>query len=328
MTGSAERFWTDRSVLVTGATGFLGDHVVSALGLLGSKVVALVRDQLPEQTIRPPTTIVRGDITDQSCLERVLGDYDVATVLHLAAQSQVEVANRNPVETFESNIRGTWSVLEAVRRSPTVQQVVVASSDKAYGTHPVLPYREDMPLLAVHPYDVSKACADLIAISYHQVFGVPVSITRCGNLFGPGDRNWARVIPSTVRALLRHEQPIIRSDGSPIRDYLYAEDAALGYICLVEAMANEPGTVGQAFNLSAERPLSVLELVTMVARVMEVDDLDPVIEGRAAHEISAQHLSAEKARKYLGWQPKHSMEEALASTAGWYRRVLMEGPRS
>lgn len=319
---SPESFWRDRRVLVTGATGFLGSHVVTQLHSLGAAVTAVVRDEHDSANERAGCTVVRGDITDQALIERVLGDYEVRTVFHLAAQSQVEVANRNPAETFESNVRGTWTLLEAVRRSPTVEQVIVASSDKAYGTQPRLPYTEDMPLLAVNPYDVSKACADLIAASYHRVFGVPTCVTRCGNLFGPGDRNWARVIPSTVRSLLRGEPPIIRSDGSPIRDYLFVADAAHGYLRLAETMSTDEQVVGEAFNLSAERPLSVLELVELVAKAMDVNGLEPIVQGRAAHEISEQHLSAAKAREMLGWEPAHTMEEALKITADWYREQL------
>lgn len=319
--GPSAPFWYDRPVLVTGATGFLGAHVVTALAQAGAAVVAVVRDEVPHGTDLSQATVVRGDVTDQALLERAMGEYEIVTVFHLAAQSQVEVANRNPISTFEANITGTWSLLEATRRSETVAQVVVASSDKSYGSHADLPYREDMDLRAIHPYDVSKACGDLIAQCYYQVFSVPVSVTRCANLFGPGDANWARIVPSTARSLLRGVAPVLRSDGSPIRDYLYVEDAVDGYLRLAEAMADEIG-VGEVFNLSAERPVSVLELVRMMVEVAGSPELQPVVQDRARHEISEQHLSAAKARTMLGWSPRHTLEEGLAKSMAWYRTTL------
>jgi CDP-glucose 4,6-dehydratase len=321
---SQSYFWYERPVLVTGAAGFLGGHVVDCLARAGASVVALVRDQ-PIRAPNLEATIVRGDLTDQALLERAMGEYEIATVFHLAAQSQVEVANRNPVSTFESNVTGTWSLLEAARRTETIAQVVLASSDKAYGSHADLPYREDMALRAVHPYDVSKACGDMIASSYHQVFAVPVSITRCANLYGPGDVNWARIVPSTARSLLRGEAPILRSDGSPIRDYLYVEDAAEGYLRLAESMADGIG-IGEVFNLSAERPVSVLDLVRTMVKVAGTPELQPVVENRVRHEISEQHLSAAKARALLGWSARHTLEEGLAKSIAWYRRTLLTAP--
>jgi CDP-glucose 4,6-dehydratase len=322
-------FWRDRPVAVTGATGFLGSHLVGHLVRHGASVVALVRDDIPPTAITrswlDDVRIVRGDVEDQALLERVLGDYEVRTVFHLAAQSQVGVANRNPVATYEANIQGTWSILEAARRSPRVEQIVTASSDKAYGAQPTLPYDEEMPLLAVNPYDVSKACADLLAQSYHLTFGVPVSITRCGNFFGPGDQNWQRLVPGTVRSVLRGERPLIRSDGSMVRDYLYVEDGALAYLQLAEAMAKDPSVAGQAFNFSTELPLSVLDLVDKIQAAAGTS-LEPDILGTASHEIDSQYLSAAKARKVLGWAPTMTMDDALAETVGWYREHLADGP--
>jgi CDP-glucose 4,6-dehydratase len=251
----------------------------------------------------------------------LLGEYDVRTLLHLAAQSQVGVANRNPVSTFEANIRGTWSILEAARRSASIEQVVIASSDKAYGAQPVLPYDEDMPLLAKNPYDVSKACADLIATTYYNAFGLPVTITRCGNLFGPGDQNWDRLVPGTIRSVLRGERPVIRSDGTMIRDYLYVVDAALAYFRLVEAMADDPDLAGEAFNFSTEVRLNVLELVAQIQEAAGTD-LKPDIRATAKNEIDEQFLSAAKAKAVLGWQPRFSMAEALRETVAWYRTAL------
>jgi CDP-glucose 4,6-dehydratase len=326
-TGSATdaSFWNGRRVLVTGATGFLGSHVVVALLDAGADVVVLARDSVPLSPIADSwsgrVTTIRGDVVDQEVVERTLGEYDVRTLLHLAAQSQVGVANRNPTSTYDSNIRGTWVILEAARRSPLVEQVVLASSDKAYGAQPELPYTEDMPLLAVNPYDVSKACADMIGQSYHSTYGLPVTITRCGNFFGPGDRNWERIIPGTARSVLRGERPVLRSDGTMIRDYLYVVDGATAYLRLVEAMASSPDIAGEAFNFSTEEPKSVLEVVDLVQRAAGTE-LEPDIQDRASAEIPEQHLSAGKAKRVLGWAPSLSLEEAIAETVDWYRRDL------
>ncbi|HJR24936.1 MAG TPA: GDP-mannose 4,6-dehydratase [Acidimicrobiales bacterium] len=318
-------FWRHRPVAVTGATGFLGSHLTAQLVDAGAAVVVLVRDEMPPSAVSAAWTdkvaVVHGAVEDQAVVERMLGDYEVRTVLHLAAQSQVGVANRNPLGTYEANVAGTWAVLEAVRRSPLVQQVVTASSDKAYGAQPQLPYDEEMPLLAVNPYDVSKACADLISTSYHRTFGVPVCITRCGNFFGPGDRNWERLVPGTIRSLLRGERPVIRSDGTMVRDYLYVVDGALAYLRLVEAMAADPSVLGEAFNFSTETPLTVLELVAALQEAAGTD-LELDIRATATHEIDSQFLSAAKARKVLGWAPTVSVEQALVETVAWYREQL------
>lgn len=318
-------FWRDRPVLVTGASGFLGSHLTKQLVELGAAVVTVVRDDVPRSPItaqcHDEVAVVRGDVEDQALMERVLGDYEVRTLFHLAAQSQVGAANRNPVETFRSNVAGTWSTLEAARRSPRLEQIVTASSDKAYGAQPQLPYDEAMPLQAVNPYDVSKACADLISQSYHQTFDVPVCVTRCGNFFGPGDRNWERIVPGTIRSLLHGERPLIRSDGTMVRDYLYVVDGALAYLLLAEAMAGDAGVVGQAFNFSTETPLTVLELVAKLQEAAGTA-LEPDVRATATHEIDSQFLSAAKARKVLGWSPTVTVEQALAETVDWYRSYL------
>ena len=318
-------FWRDRPVAVTGATGFLGSHLTRLLADAGAQVVVLVRDDVAPTPVVDewkPVSRVEGDVRDAALMERLLGEYEVASVFHLAAQTQVAVANRNPGSTFDSNVRGTWTVLDACRRSPLVQQVVVASSDKAYGTQGVLPYNEEMPLAAVNPYDLSKACADMISMSFHQVFGVPVSITRCGNFFGPGDTNWARVVPGSIRSLLRGESPEVRSDGTPVRDYLHVEDGAQAYLRLAEEMATNPAVVGRAFNFSVERPLSVLDVVGLVAAACGRPDIAPRVLGTAANEIQDQYLSSARARGELGWAPRYTMEEALTQTVDWYRRYL------
>jgi CDP-glucose 4,6-dehydratase len=318
-------FWDGRPVAVTGATGFLGNHLTSALAALGARVVVLVRDTVPSSAIRdgwwPKVSIVAGAVEDQSLMERMLGEYDVLTVFHLAAQTQVGVANRNPVPTYDANVRGTWALLEAARRSSTVRQIVTASSDKAYGEQTALPYTEDMPLLASSPYGVSKACADLIAQSFARTYDVPVVITRCGNFFGPGDTNWERVVPGTLRLLLKGQRPVIRSDGTMTRDYLYVLDGVLAYLQLAEALSADPTLGGEAFNVSTESPLSVLQLVEMLQTATGTE-LEPDIRATARHEIVHQYLSAAKARKVLGWEPRHTMEQAIAETVDWYRGVL------
>ncbi|MBA2372305.1 MAG: NAD-dependent epimerase/dehydratase family protein, partial [Chloroflexi bacterium] len=300
---SAGATWLDRRVFVTGGTGFAGSWLVGRLGELGAEVVCVVRDWVPRSPLLgselpDEVTLVFGDIRDQALLERALGDYEIEVVFHLAAQTIVPIANRNPVETFDTNIRGTSTLLEACRRSPRVRSVVVASSDKAYGTQQSLPYREDTPLLPVHPYDVSKACSDLIARSYARTYDLPVAVTRAGNFFGGGDLNWSRLVPGTIRAALRGRRPVIRSDGTPLRDYVYVEDAVEAYVLLAEAVLD--GRVrGEAVNISYERPLSVRQVVDAILAEAGVQ-LEPVTEGSATHEIHDQFLDATLARERLG----------------------------
>lgn len=319
--------WRHRRVAVTGATGFLGSHLTKQLVDLGANVVVIARDIVPPTPVADwgdKVAIVRGAVEDQLLVERVLAEYEVRTVFHLAAQTQVGVSNQNAVSTWESNVMGTAAVLEAARRSPGIQQIVTASSDKAYGAQPVLPYDEDMPLLARNPYDVSKACSDLIATSYFHTWGVPVCITRCGNFFGPGDVNWERLVPGVIRWLLDGVPPIIRSDGTLVRDYLYVADGALAYLQLAECLADDPSLAGEAFNFSTETPVTVLELVDVLQRAAGTD-LVPDVRGTATNEIDAQHLSAAKARKVLGWSPRWTLEEALGETVEWYRAYLGKG---
>jgi len=278
----------------------------------------LVRSRLIDRV-----QVVRGDLCRQALLERILGEYEVQTVFHLAAQAIVGIANRNPVSTFQTNISGTWMLLEACRRSPCVEQIVVASSDKAYGDGPELPYTEDMPLAGRHPYDVSKSCADLLAQSYATTYRLPVAITRCGNFFGGGDLNFNRIVPGTIRSVLRGQAPVIRSDGGPIRDYFYVEDGAAAYMHLAQAMAARPQTMGQAFNFSNETPLTVAGLVQRILRQMG-SSLEPVVLGQADHEIRHQYLSAAKAREQLDWQPLFTLDEGLSRTVAWYENHLRE----
>jgi CDP-glucose 4,6-dehydratase len=261
--------------------------------------------------------VVRGDICDRDVLERVLGEYEVDTVFHLAAQTIVGIANRNPISTFESNIQGTWNLLEACRRSPRVQSIVVASSDKAYGDQEQLPYREDAPLEGRHPYDVSKSCADLIAQTYAKTYGLPVTVTRCGNFYGGGDLNWNRIVPGTIRSIIRGQPPVIRSDGRFVRDYFYVEDGAAAYMLLAEQLHQCPELRGQAFNFSNEREITVLELVDRILRAMD-SELKPIVQNEASNEIRRQFLSAEHARKTLHWHPLFTLEEGLERTIEWY----------
>jgi len=316
-------FWQDRPTFVTGATGLVGSWLVRQLVEAGADVVCLVRDWIPEsEAVRSGlldrVKVVRGDLRDQPLLERVLGEFEIATVLHLGAQTIVTIANRNPVSTFESNVAGTWALLEACRRSPTVKQIVVASSDKAYGESAELPYKEDMPLQGRHPYDVSKSCADLVAQAYAATYAQPVAITRCGNFFGGGDLNWNRVVPGTVRSLLRGQRPVVRSDGQFVRDYFYVEDGAASYMLLAERLATDPALAGQAFNFSNEEPISVLDIVDRIRGLMG-STLEPEIRNEATNEIREQYLSAAKARKVLGWRPRFDLETGLRRTIDWYK---------
>jgi CDP-glucose 4,6-dehydratase len=319
-------FWRDRPTLITGATGLVGGWLTRRLLAAGADIVCLVRDWVPDCELARSGDInrvktVRGDIRDQQILERALGEYEIDTVIHLAAQTIVGIANRNPISTFEANIQGTWCLLEACRRSPRVKQIVVASSDKAYGDQEELPYNEDTPLQGQHPYDVSKSCADLIAHTYAVSYGLPVTITRCGNFYGGGDLNWNRIVPGTIRSIVRGQRPIIRSDGLFVRDYFYVEDGAAAYMLLAEQMAARPELNGQAFNFSNEIQVTVLDLVGRIGALMG-SELEPEVRNEASNEIRHQYLSAARARDLLHWQPLFSLDEALAETIRWYRDFL------
>jgi CDP-glucose 4,6-dehydratase len=316
-------FWRDRPTLVTGASGLVGGWLVKRLVAAGADVVCLVRDWVPESELVRANLIdqvktARGDVRDQRLLERVLGEFEVDTVFHLAAQTIVPIANRNPVSTFETNVAGTWSLLEACRRSPLVRQIVVASSDKAYGDQEKMPYDETMPLAGRHPYDVSKSASDLIALSYSATYGLPLLITRCGNFYGGGDLNWSRIVPGTIRSVLRGKRPVIRSDGQFVRDYFYVEDGAAAYTHAAERIATDPALLGEAFNFSNEQPTSVIDITKAILKLMR-SDLEPDIRNEATNEIRCQHLSAAKAHERLGWRPQFQLEEGLRLTIDWYR---------
>ncbi|NER05411.1 MAG: NAD-dependent epimerase/dehydratase family protein [Okeania sp. SIO3C4] len=320
------KFWRDRSTLITGATGLLGSWLVPELLQRGAKVTALVRDwislsKLYSENWHDNINIVRGAVEDLSTLERAINEYEIDTVFHLAAQTIVGVANREPLATFETNIKGTWNILEACRRIGCVSRVIVASSDKAYGDRKILPYDEMTPLQGEHPYDVSKSCADLISRTYYVSYGLPVCITRCGNLYGGGDLNFNRIIPDTIRSAFWEKPVIIRSDGSYVRDYFYVKDGALAYLHLAEAMEKKE-IWGEAFNFSNELQITVLELVEKLLKLMNKSYLKIEVKNQANNEIKHQYLSAEKARNLLNWYPKYSFEEGLKETIGWYNNFL------
>jgi CDP-glucose 4,6-dehydratase len=319
-------YWRDRRVLVTGCTGLVGAWTTRALLDRGAHVVGLVRDQVAGSELARSGLLARidtvsGCVEDEHLMERALAEYEIQTVFHLAAQTIVGIATKSPLSTFEANIKGTWCVLEAARRCGYNPQVIVASSDKAYGDQEKLPYTEDAPLAGRHPYDVSKSCADLIALSYHHTYKLPVCVTRCGNFYGGGDLNWNRIVPGTIRSVLRGERPVIRSDGTFVRDYFYVKDGAASYLHLAECMAANPAVLGHAFNFSTEIQVTALEMVQLVLRLMG-SPLTPDVRNEARNEIKHQYLSAEKARRMLGWSPQYQLEEALAETIAWYREAL------
>jgi CDP-glucose 4,6-dehydratase len=325
-------FWQDRPVLVTGGTGLLGGWLIRCLINAGADIVCLVRDWMPRSELVSARLIeqvkvVRGDVFDQALLERVTGEFEIDTVFHLAAQTIVGIASRNPISTFETNIGGTWALLEACRRSPKVRQIVVASSDKAYGDQEDLPYSEETPLQGRYPYDVSKSCADLIAQSYAVTYHLPVAITRCGNFYGGGDLNWNRVVPGTIRSVLRGQRPVIRSDGKFVRDYIYIEDAAAAYLLLAEKLSNDQSLYGEAFNFSTESPMSVLELVERILKAMGTK-LKPIVQNEANNEILRQYLNAEKARRILGWTSLCTLDDGLNRTIDWYKEYFANEPKS
>lgn len=320
-------FWSNRNVFVTGASGLLGSWLVQELLDNGANVTCLMRDWVPSSRLVSEghlerVNIVRGELEDYGLLVRVLNEYEIDSVFHLGAQTIVGTANRSALSTFEANVRGTWNLLEACKTNEKlIQRVVVASSDKAYGVHETLPYTEDAPLQGIYPYDVSKSCADLISFSYFHSYGVPVAVTRCGNLFGGGDLNFNRLVPGTIQQALKGEAPIIRSDGTFVRDYFYVRDAVQAYMQLAEAVPGERFT-GQAFNFGTETPVSVVDLVDVILQTMGRQDLKPVILNEASNEIPKQYLDCAKARTMLSWAPTYSLEQGLSETISWYSKHL------
>lgn len=316
--------WRHKNVLITGATGLLGSWLIEELTELKANVVALIRDYVPfsrayRDQLKNRISAAYGSLENSNVVERVLNEYEIEVVFHLAAQTIVTIANNNPLSTFESNIKGTWTLLEACRRNRKVKKIIIASSDKAYGDHEVLPYTENMPLQGKNPYDVSKSCADLLAQMYFSHYRLPVCITRCGNLFGGGDLNFNRIVPGTIRSVFYGERPVIRSDGSFVRDYFYVKDAALAYILLAEKMDNDT-ILGQVFNFGNDSPMSVIQITKEILSLMNRKDLEPIILNQAKGEILKQYLSSQKASEMLGWKPRFSVSSGLEETIDWYQK--------
>lgn len=318
--------WQGRRVLVTGAYGFLGSHLIEALLQQKAQVVGLVRDCPAEsylglRGLDRRITVITGDITNLEACRRAVNEHEIEVVFHVAAQALVGLANRSPYSTFESNIRGTYTLLEACRelleRASPLRSIVVASSDKAYGDQAQLPYREDAPLVGLNPYDASKSCADLLARAFHKTYGLPVAVTRCANLYGPGDLNFSRIVPSTLKSVIEGERPLIRSDGSPQRDYLYVRDAVDGYLTLAQAVITA-GAGGKAYNFGTGVPVSVLELVDQII-LAAGSDLRPDVRGTASSEIQNQYLDPTRAREELGWEARTPLAQGLADSYSWYK---------
>lgn len=321
------RRWKGRSILVTGATGIVGSWLVKELLAAGARVTALILDADPQSELYRSgdiqyTSVVSGKLQEYATLERAINTHETDTVFHLGAQAIVGAAQRSPLNTFESNIRGTYNLLEACRTHRSiVKSIVVASSDKAYGSQKKLPYTENMPLEGREPYEVSKSCADLIAQSYYHAYGLPVAVARCGNIYGGGDLNWSRIVPGTIHSLYRRERPIVRSDGKFTRDYIYVKDVVRAYM-LVAAHASEKGVRGESFNFGPEKPMSVLQMIKAVQETMGGPSLKPVIQNKAKGEIRDQYLSSAKARRRLKWKPAYSIQSGLSETVAWYREFL------
>ena len=320
-------FWKKRNIFVTGCSGFLGYWLVESLLKKGANVIGLVRDFVPQSSFfrlkfNERITVIGGEIEDYFLLERVLSEYEIDTVFHLAAQAIVERANQNPLFTFETNIKGTWNLLEACRRNqPLVKRILVASSDKAYGTQEKLPYTEELPLKGAHPYDVSKTCADLIAYAFFNTYRLPVCITRCGNIYGGGDLNFNRLIPGTIKSVLHGETVIIRSDSTFKRDYFYIKDVVGAYLTLAENF-NMQNVAGEAFNFSSGIQISVLDTARRIIEIMNKKDFPIEVLNEAKGEIRDQYLSIEKAKRVLNWSPQYSLEDGLKETIDWYRNFL------
>jgi len=316
-----EGFWKERIVLLTGASGLVGSWLVEKLLFLGARPVCLVRDRVPDsrffsEGFAGKVTVAAGELEDRNAIERVINEYEPATIFHLGAQTIVQTANRSPLHTFRANIEGTWNLLEAFRtHGKSVEQVVVASSDKAYGSQKKLPYTEETPLQGKHPYDVSKSCVDLISQSYAATYSLPVVISRCGNFFGGGDLNFNRIVPGTIQSLYKNEAPVIRTDGTYVRDYIYVKDAVSAYLTLAEKF--KPSLAGEAFNFSNETQMTTLEIVSLISRLMK-KKIAPKVLNSASGEIRDQHLSAKKAREVLGWSAKYGIEDGLKETIEWY----------
>jgi len=320
-----EDFWKGKNVFITGADGFIGSWIAKTLVEKGSNVFVIIRDikrvcSLDLLKIRDKVTVIQGDIIDISCLQRIINEKEIDTVFHLAAQAIVGVANNSPLSTFESNIKGTWNVLEVCRLNRNVKRIVVASSDKAYGVQEKLPYTEESPLLGTYPYDASKACADILTKSYYKTYGLPVAVTRNANTYGGADLNFSRIIPDAICTLLKDKQFVIRSDGTFERDYMYVKDAVSAYLTVAENLDKEE-IHGEAFNFGTVNPVSVIDLFKKIVGLMG-KDIEPKILGEAKNEINRQFLSIDKVKKVFGWQPGYSLDEGLKETIEWYKENI------
>ncbi|MBU1974393.1 MAG: GDP-mannose 4,6-dehydratase [Nanoarchaeota archaeon] len=321
--------WKNKNVFISGADGFIGGWIAKILVEKGAKIVVIVRDQkknsaLDLHKIRNKITTISGNITNFDLMKRIFNEYEIEYCFHLAAQPIVGIANRSPMSTFETNIKGTWTILEAIRELayPGFKGIIVASTDKAYGIHEQLPYTEESELRGIYPYDASKVCADVISRSYAKMYNLPLAVTRKANIYGGGDLNFSRIIPDSIKCLITGEELLIRSDGTPQRDYLYVEDAVNGYLTLAENLGR-PEIKGHAFNFSLGKPTSVLEMVNTIIKIYG-KDLTPRVLGTAKGEIDVQYLSNQKALQVLGWQPQHTLEQGLMKTIQWYQNHLRD----
>ncbi len=315
-----------KNIFITGASGIVGYWLTSYLHEMGAKVTVLMRDFVPKSrliksNVFGKVNIVWGQLEDYLTIKRALNEYETETVFHLGAQTIVETANRSPLGTFNSNVKGTWNVMEACRTSKLVKNIVVASSDKAYGSSDKLPYTEDMPLAGEHPYDVSKSCSDLIAQSYAKTYDMGVGIARCGNIYGGNDLNFNRIVPETIKSLFNNQRPIIRSDGTFKRDYIYVKDVVKSYSLIAENL-NKKEVKCQGFNFGNEKPITVLEIVKTIQKLMGKEKLKPQILNIAKGEIKEQYLNSKKARTILKWKPEYTFKEGLTETIEWYRNFF------
>ena len=316
-------FWKNKNVFVTGYEGFLGSHLTKTLLNYGAKVWGLDiktgrKDTILSNEDLNRVKITQGSVENSSLVSKVIKENKIEFIFHLAARALVGKCFKNPLRAFSTNIKGTWNVLEASRNNNSIKGIIIASSDKAYGIQKKLPYKENVSLAGCHPYDVSKSCADLLAHTYYRTYGVPVCVTRCGNIFGPGDFNYSRIVPDAIRSALQNKTLIIRSNGKFTRDYIYVRDIVKGYLILAEK-AKTLRLYGEAFNFSSEKPLSVLSLVKIVSRFSGQKKPSYKIANEAKYEIRNQYLSSKKARRILNWKPKFSLDKGLKKTIGWYR---------
>ena len=335
----AEKFWKDKAVLVTGTNGFLASHITLSLLERKAKVIGIIKEKIPNSFLElklkerkyKNLKVLKGDISDYVFIRKLFKNYKPDICFHVAAQAIVGKANKSPIVTLKTNIEGTWNILEVARVFSPKTKIVVASSDKAYGEHKKLPYREGAALQSLHPYDASKACADILSRTWAHTYGLAVSVTRCANIYGPGDLNFSRIIPDTVRAVILNKNPVIRSDGTPLRDYIFISDIVNAYLLLAKALfKNKAGVRGEAFNFGSGKPISVLKLVNIIIQASGRRSLKPQILSKVKikGEIDRQYLSSRKARSILHWAPKYGLHEGINITLGWYKDFLQKGMKN